>query len=250
MSTQHAASGIPKFSSEQLAYLATLKNQNNPILEDILKGTDPIAALMAQGADKASQSSPGAKPVATLKVGDVVANRGVYLGEWAGVHAYAAEDFLRDADGKQLLLNFDEATKEFALRNRGWEAGNGTEAALRAEIAKGGNEFEGKLIIPPKELLHGRDVHGTTTRPYANIYTLMNDGKLPKVAAAVQNGSGDQRWALSGSEHPDITSNVYHVRLTDGGNNWNVKGINRSGAVPVRFFRQPTAAGPAPQVVG
>ena len=106
-------------------------------------------------------------------------------------------------------------------------------------------------MLPSKELLHGRDVQGNTTRPEGNIYTLMNKGALPKVAAAVQNGEGDQRWALSGSEHPVHTSDVAHVRLTDGGNLWGSKDYgSRSGAVPVRFFRQPTAAGPAPQVVG
>ena len=244
MSTQPAVSGTAIFTDEQLTGVLVALQKAHPTAFDAI-----VRRLLPS-----TIRSP-AQPVVLAKIGDAVEGRGVYLGPWEAapchtVHAYVEDDFLRDANGNQLLRNFDEARTEFALRNRGWEAGNGAEAALRAEIAKGGNEFEGKLIIPPKELLHGRDVHGTTKRPYANIYTLMNDGKLPKVAAAVQNGSGDQLWALSGSEHPGTTSDVYHVSLTDGDFFWTYKDFTRSGAVPVRFFRQPTAAGPAPQVVG
>ena len=246
MSTQAYVGNIPTFSAEQLAYLASLNQTNPTALAAINKGTHPMCALMAQTPAAAKPS----EPVALSKVGDVVADRGVYLGEWAGVHAYAAEDFLRDAKGKQLLLKFNQARAEFAERNNGWEAGDSTEAAIRAEIAKGGNAFEGKLIIPPLELVNGYDVQANRTHPEGNIYTLMNAGKLPKVAEAVQNGKGDQQWALSGSERPDVTSRVYHVSLPGGDAYWYPEDGYRSAAVPVRLYRPPAVTEPAPQVVG
>ena len=252
MESTYTNTGLYGLTQQQIAGLAAMKLTNPTALAAILEGTNPMCAMMAQTPAAAKPSEPVALP----KVGEAVEGRGVYLGPWEAasghtVHAYAAEDFLRDANGNQLVMTFVKAREEFARRNFGWEAGNGTEAALRAEIAKGGNEFEGKLIIPPLELVNGYNLTDRNNpRTDGNIYALMNAGKLPKVAAAVQTGSDDQRWALSGSEHPGIPSRVYHVRLPYGANYGTSKGRTRSGAVPVRFFRQPTAAGPAPQVVG
>ncbi len=121
----------------------------------------------------------------------VVKGIGIYLGPWEAapghpVHVYVDDDFLRDQAGKPLTLSFNEAVIELARRNQVWAAGNGTEAALRTEIAKGRKEFEGKLIIPPRELLHGYDEQGNHTHPEGNIYALVNAGKLPKIAATVK----------------------------------------------------------------
>ena len=193
--------------------------------------------------------------LATLpKVGEAVEGRGVYLGHWKAakghvVHAYAADDFLRDAKGDQLLLTFNEACEEFATRNGGRRYGDGSEANIRQAITQGHYQ-DGDLILPPKSLLNGYDVQGNHTHPVGNIYTLMNNGHLPKVAAAVRNGEGDQKWAISGSEHPVNASRVYHASLTYGGGHWINKVCLRSAVVPVRFFRQPAASGPAPQVGG
>ena len=235
MNTQESISSIPKFTPEQLAYLATLK-QNNPDAFEALTTQKPVSVKQAE-------------PVTLPKVGDAVDGRSVYLGGWAGVHAYAANDFLRDAKGKQLLLNFAEATKEFANRNGGRRYGDGSEANIRQAIAQG-HYHDGDLVLPSKELLHGRDENENTTRPDANIFALMSKGALPKVAAVAQNGKGDQRWALSGSEHLGFPSFVCHVRLADGGDGWDRKAGSRSGVVPVRLYRQSRAIGPAPQVGG
>ena len=254
MSAHTSVIGIPKFTSEQLAYLASLKKENPGAFEAVTtQKTHPMAALMAQSAKQPAATKPS-EPVTMPKVGDLVADRGVYLGPWEAapghtVHAYAADDCLRDAKGNQLVMNFNEATKEFANRNDGRRYGDGSEANIRQAIAQGTYQ-EGDLILPPKALLNGYDVQGNHTHPVGNIYTLMNNGHLPKVAAAVRNGEGDQKWAISGSEHPVNASRVYHASLTYGGGHWINKVCLRSAVVPVRFFRQPAASGPAPQVGG
>ena len=184
-------------------------------------------------------TSEPAQPVTLPKVGDAAEGRGVYLGEWGGVHAYAADDFLRDANGQKPFLTFNEAREELANCNGGRRYGDGTEANIRQAITQG-NYRDGDLVLPSKELLHGRDVYGNTTRPEGSIYALMAKGALPKVTAAVQQGDEvDREWALSGSEHPGTTSLVYYARLTDGGCFWFSKHIFCSAVVPVRLFRQP-----------
>lgn len=101
-------------------------------------------------------------------IGAVVEGVGVYLGPWETVpgypvHAYVEDDFLRDLAGKPLALSFNEAVTELARRNQAWAAGNGTEAALREEIAKGNNDFEGKSVLPPNDLLEN-DIYAGLSR--------------------------------------------------------------------------------------
>jgi hypothetical protein len=182
------------------------------------------------------------------KVGDLVKDRGVYLGKYAGLAAYAAPDFLRDANGKQLVLNFNEAHEELTRRNDGRSYGNGSEKALRQAI-DGDTYCDGDLVLTPKELLNGRDVDGNTVRAGENVYELLDKPAFNKVKATLSNGK-DDLWAVSSSEHPDYTSGVYHVSLSSGYANWLIKANYRSGVVPVRLYRQPQATGPAPQVGG
>ena len=176
------------------------------------------------------------------QVGDLVDGRGVYLGEWKVgtgdfMHAYVTEDFLRNHDGKKLILNFDEANKELTTQN------NERESLTKTHYC------DGELVLPPKELLHGKDVYGKATRE-ANIYALVEAGKLPKVAEALQqeehSGEQDQFWALSSSQHPVDSSRVYHFKLAGTAiGNWSDKIEERAGVLPVRFFRNapPTPGG-------
>jgi hypothetical protein len=156
------------------------------------------------------------------------------------VYAYAADDFLRDGNGKQLVLNFNEALRELTVRNDGRAYGNGSEAALRQAIATGIYQ-DGDLALPPKELLHGYDVRGNITRRGQKVFAFLKAGTLPKIADTIANGFGDQLWAASGSEPPFNTSSVCHVRLTDGDHGWTYKGSYRSG-VPLRLYRSPKQA--------
>ena len=91
-----------------------------------------------------------------VESGAVVEGRGVYLGPWEAapghsVHAYAADDFLRDGAGKPLTLSFNDAVIELARRNQAWVAGNGTEAALR-EDRQGKQRLRRKVRIASKRV--------------------------------------------------------------------------------------------------
>ncbi len=210
-----------------------------------------IARLAAAGFQPPASIASAAQSLRGITVGDCDPARGVYLGEWQAapghvVQAYADDDFLRDDTGEQLVLTFNEAVTELAKRNDGRAYGDGTERSLRQAI-KSGVYRDGDRVLPPKELLHGRDARGNTVCPVQNVFELMKAGKLPKIAAAVETGRGDERWAVSGSEPSVYTSSVYHVSLTDGDYGWNTKGYLRSAVVPVRLYRNPaSSAAPAP----
>ena len=177
------------------------------------------------------------KQQAEPKVGELAEGRGVYVGKYAGLAAYAAPDFLRDETGRQLVLNFDEARDELTRRNGGKAYGDGTEMAL-CQAIENNTYRDGDLVLPPQELLSGRNVdEGDRVRAGENVYDLLDKPALNKVKATISNGEGAQCWALSGSEHPDDTLIVSHVRLTDGDDNWFRKDGSRSGVVPVRLYK-------------
>ena len=169
-------------------------------------------------------------------IGAVVEGRGMYLGPWEAapghpVHAYVEDDFLRDQAGKALTLSFNEAVIELARRNQAWAAGNGTEAALREEIAKGNSDFEGKSVLPPNALLED------------GIYAGLNAGTLPRVAEALQlavhERKPDQLWALSSTQHPQSKQLVRMFRLRGGISARCYVDNYRTSILPVRMYRTP-----------
>ena len=171
-----------------------------------------------------------------VESGAVVEGRGVYLGPWEAapghsVHAYAADDFLRDGAGKPLTLSFNDAVIELARRNQAWAAGNGTEAALREEIAKGNSDFEGKFVLPPNALLED------------SIYAGLNAGSLPRVAEALQlavhERKPDQLWALSNTQHTKSKQLVRMFRLRGGITARCYMDNYRVSVLPVRMYRTP-----------
>jgi hypothetical protein len=187
-------------------------------------------------------------PANLAAIGDFDPTRGVYLGTDKAalgqvVHAYVAEDLLRNGNGRPLSLNFRGAVRELSERN-GRSYGNGTDRATKQAIVDGTYQ-DGDLVLPSKELLHGRDVMSETTRPGQNICAVLKADKLPKIAAAI-TGNDDQLWAVTGSEHPYDTSLVCRVSLTGKGGAWSDKHYSSSVVVPVRYFRSlPQGEGPS-----
>ena len=169
-----------------------------------------------------------------------IEGRGVYLGLWDAapghtVHVFVADDFLRDAEGRPLLLSFNEALIELARRNDGWTAGDGTEDALRREIIGGGAEFEGKLLLPPNGLLE------------TSIYEALTAGMLPGLAEALRSatkpGQPDhQLWALSCTRHPKGRTLIRLFMLAGGSSARCYVDSYRTSVLPVWLKRAPAVA--------
>ena len=169
------------------------------------------------------------------EIGDLVKGRGVYLGKYAGLAAYAADDFLRDGNGEQKVLNFNEACAELTLRNEGRSYGNGSAKALRQAIRTGAYR-DGDLVLPPKQLLNGRNSDGDKVRPGENVTDLLNQPAFSTIRETISNGK-DDGWAVSSSERPSNPSRVDHVSLSGGDDGWGTKNGHRSGVLLVRFYK-------------
>lgn len=126
---------------------------------------DPEAAsyierkLAESGFALSNDLAASARSLRGIAVGDLDPARGLYLGMVEAapghvVHAYAAEDFLRDVKGRQLILSFDEAVKELNKRN-GRSYCNGTDRAVEQAIIDGTYQ-DGDLVLPSKELPRAR----------------------------------------------------------------------------------------------
>lgn len=173
------------------------------------------------------------------EIGKLDPERGIFLGLYQGMLAYAAEDFLRDTRGKQMLLNFDKAYAALTESNNGRTYGDGTEVSLRQAIRDNLYQ-EGDLLLPAMEILHGMDAQGHTVRAQQNIYDLLKSGCFPKIQEAIGTGSWDHPWAMSGSEHTSFKALISYVALSDGYDDWVDKKLIRSGVVPVRLYRPET----------
>jgi hypothetical protein len=186
-------------------------------------------------------------------IGQLVEGRGVYLGPWtfdpkhSPVDVYAAPDFLRDASGNQLILNFSEAVKELTRRNDGRAYGNGGEADLRRDLGEGRYRY-GDRVLAPMELLNGYNAGGERVRPGGNVVELLKTSQaFEKLLDAVTNASGDGRRSVSASDFSINLSCVYHVVLPDDDVDWDLKDNGRSGVVPARVFHR---ANPQPGPAG
>jgi len=188
-------------------------------------------------------------------IGQLIDGIGIHLGSWSfdskydPVAIYSADDFLRDRSGKQLVLNVKEAVNELTRRNHGRRYGNGTVAALRQALREGKYQ-DGDLVLAPRETLNGYDARGTHVRPDNNVYDLLRTSPaFEKLLNAVNSSSGDGRWSVSGSGHPDVSSAVWHALLKDDVADGNPSGyttvVDRSGVVPARMFRR-TSSYPGP----
>ncbi len=159
----------------------------------------------------------------------------VYLGPWIAapghaLHAYVTDGFLCDTGGQHMVLSFDEARGYLAELNSGWQAGDGTEAALRALINDGSDEFEGKFIFPPVDMLQ----HA--------ISVALKDGRLPGVAAALRVALETDKpyrlWAYSCTLQPESQSLIRMVHLGQTVTAKTYMTYAVAGILPIQLFRQ------------
>jgi hypothetical protein len=235
--------------------MSDLKPEPDDGISDDITTAGAIALLLAAADFETARFVPRQKPPVEASgpaaTGQLGAGKGVYMGAWSfdpkydPVAIYSADDFLRDKSGKQLVLTFNDAVKELTSRNEGRRYGNGTEAALRQALREG-NYRDGDLVLAPREILNGYNARGAHVRPDNNVWELLKTSAFEKLLTAVKGSPGVDRWSLSGSELPGYPSGVWHVSLTDGGDDyWGTKDGDCSGIVPVRIFRR-TSFQPGP----
>lgn len=161
------------------------------------------------------------REIANAAPGEMIAGRGVFIGTWepcdeegrslgATFNVFAAPEDL--ADGKKQAFSYPDAVKRIALL-KNWHGHDGSlyanAAALREALKDG--SYEGGWIVPPCEVLSGRDVKGLSVAS-GNIYACKDKGVLRgtfKLSAKQQDAREFSHWYWSSTEKKNDTSYVF-----------------------------------------
>lgn len=204
---------------------------------------------VAQG-DKAAVA-----PTHNYEIGQMVENKGVYVGIWRPVdregrklnaefNVFAAPKdtrFLTNTKSGKLATYNDDIKRIAGLRDICGHDGVmlANDTAIYDAVRTGNHAALAKWHMPVKELVNGRNIDGEDVQP-DNLYAHKDKGAL-KGTFTDKVGSGYARcyWAASGRR--DNPSLVCDVSFTVGDDVWGPKGILALSSRPVRAELRPTA---------
>lgn len=171
-----------------------------------------------------------------LNPGQLIPGQGIYLGKYTP----------KDRDGKSLSQTFNvfaapedlggtatylETVKKISkLKN--WNGHNGANYATDKELYQAINNgtYNGEWIIPTRDIL---------TALVDNLLKHKDTGAFNGTYIMSNGGSDCPDWYWSCTENRDNPGFVWIVRLSDGGDHWNHKDINRLSCRPVRLVPVP-----------
>ena len=199
--------------------------------------------------DNAKPPKPAFGP-APLEIGQMVEGKGIYVGVWEPkdedgkslgqiFDLYAAPEDLTDAHDVKLVSTYNESVE--ALKNKkDWHGHDGehfdNSEAFKEALLNG--TYRGGWVMPPKEILYGRDARGNEVQA-DNLYDHKDKGDL-KGTFTDKRGSGYAHWYWSSTEHPDNSSLVYNVDFTDGDDDWDHKDVYKLSTRPVWVELRPS----------
>jgi hypothetical protein len=209
-----------------------------PVLASVLY---PVSAAIAADERKKEAARKKAEEEALKNPtpGQEIPGQGIFLGTWQPeglsqkFNVFAAPEDLPDT------MKYVEAVKHLAGR-KGWHGHDGTNYAtdkeFRQALGNGSYAKEGSgWIIPPRELLTGKDADGNMVQP-DNLLAAFNKGVLKGIKTAA-SGSDYPDWYWSSTEYRVLPSDVLIVRFSDGNENWDLKDYVRLSCRPVRLVQ-------------
>jgi hypothetical protein len=132
---------------------------------------------------------------------------------------------------------FDDTAEYLGASSDGFKARNPVyyHKDLETALAEGGSCIEGKRFIPALDIVNGSDPNkpnGGKTRPENNLFALKETGDFK--GSYTLTGSGDARYVLSSSPHPDSPNGVRVAVFSDGRDGWYGGDFYRFSGRPVR----------------
>ena len=234
--------GVPEDFGNVLALLDGREPTNDDHLQIANGGKveDILPITTALTAKPMKPQKPAFDP-SKLEIGQMVKGKGVYVGAWEPKDCddqslgktfdlYAAPQDVVDAQGKKILLTFNDAAAHVAGLNK-WHGYDG--ADLRNDTAVYDAIREGRLEELEKWFIPTRDVVD------ANLYQNKDKGAL-KDTFTDKRGSDGARWYWSCTEHPGYSSDVCSVDFTGGDVGWDVKDDFKLSTRPVRAELRPS----------
>lgn len=124
---------------------------------------------------------------------------------------------------------------EYVAGLKNWNGYDGTNYPTDEEIyaALKDGSYNGGWIIPPHEILCGKDTDGGTTTP-DNLYACRNGGAFKGTFRDVASGN-NSIWYWSSTENRVEPSHLWNVRFSDGKREWNHNKELRLSCRPVRL---------------
>jgi hypothetical protein len=186
--------------------------------------------------------------MSTVRSGDVVPGKGVYVGIWAPrdengeslkseYYVFGAPEDL-EKRGKR-LWNFNEASAELASRKR-WAGFDGRSFSNHRELYKSlaDGSYDGEWLIPPLEIVdsfRNEDMwkHG------GSLYDVKNRGAF----AGSFSVSGEMNWYWTCTEYPKIEGRMLTIDFDPhnlNNTNWAFKESIRMNVRPCRLERVPS----------
>jgi hypothetical protein len=204
------------------------------------KSAPPVRETEEVVADaRAADERAYREAIATAMPGDMFEGHGVFLGTWEP----------RDREKNSLRLKFNVFaapedlpqtdtyynTVEHVSRLKNWHdydgAGYSNSDSLYAALKRG--DYNGEWVIPPLDLLGGRDLNTEARIQDANIFDHRNDGAFKdtfKTTAGIDSG-----LACYWSSTDNLNTVVWSIDFTDGGFVWHIKDSHRFPCRPVRL---------------
>lgn len=184
----------------------------------------------------------------SLILGTLIPGKGIFAGLWEPkgrdghalgkkFNVFAAPTDLTDSSGRKAVLTYNNAVKELGqLRNwHGHDGGTFKNDAALYEALKSGTVPD-QWFIPPRDLLHGKDVDGNAVRT-GHLYDLKNTGDFK--GTFVPTAGGDNfpdypSYYWSCTEHRGTRTSVCVVRFPDGRGGWGLRDYTRLSSRPCR----------------
>ena len=186
---------------------------------------------------------PPEKPrrVTTFQIGQLVGGQGIFIGTWTPTD--------EKGDSLSKTFNIFAAPEDLPGTNRyievvehiagleNWHGHDGadclTDIELREALKDG--SYTGGWVVPPRELLTGRDASGNLVQA-DNLYAHRNKGALRGAfSKMIVNSSdySDRYW--SSTAHAVLPRYMQDVRFSDGAEGWSHIGIRGLRCRPVRL---------------
>ena len=202
------------------------------------------------------------------EIGESVSGQGIFLGQYSPkdqngkslgkiFNVFAAPEDLSVKESKSgffkkretvtRVFTFNDAAKLVA-ELKDWHGHDGASfenSAVLTKALKDGS-YKGEWVIPPREILSGKDVDGNDAQQN-HLYKHQNKGAFKGTfKTAASSGSDCPDWYCSSTEDCDHSSEVHGVLFSDGYESWLFKDDIRLSCRPVRLVAASSA--PAPDV--
>ena len=213
---------------------------------EIYKG--PALAQDLETVLASTRANEKSRQLANAETGQKIDNGGIFLCIWepkdetgnslGKYFVYAAPEDLTDVSGKRGLFTYGNAIERIAgLEN--WHGFNGANYKTANDFYKAltSDRYDGGWIIPPSELLMGKNARGSQVHP-DNLYVHREKGDLSgtftMVAAHDLTDAPD--WYWSSTETRNNPDYVLSIQLSYPGNSSDSKdGTRLLGCRPIRL---------------